>query len=153
MNDQRHEADQPSQPTGPLWHGAPPQTPAYGTPPVGASGSAAPAAPPKRRTSRTPLLVGGLAALLLIGGGAGALLLNPTGSSSQPNTAPQAEQRFPVAPAPVQQASATPENPPIWDIVEEYLKHQKVIKPLKVNEPKLIGVKGNPGLANYSKQA
>lgn len=55
--------------------------------------------------------------------------------------------------APVQQASATPENPPIWDIVEEYLKHQKVIKPLKVNEPKLIGVKGNPGLANYSKQA
>ncbi len=107
MNDQRHEADQPSQPTGPLWHGAPPQTPAYGTPPVGASGSAAPAAPPKRRTSRTPLLVGGLAALLLIGGGAGALLLNPTGSSSQPNTAPQAEQRFPVAPAPVQQASAS----------------------------------------------
>ncbi|MDY0330697.1 MAG: thiosulfohydrolase SoxB [Thiomonas sp.] len=53
--------------------------------------------------------------------------------------------------APVQKASATPENPPIWDIVEEYLKHQKVIKPLKVNEPKLIGVKGNPGLANYSK--
>ncbi len=53
--------------------------------------------------------------------------------------------------APVQQASATPDNPPIWDIVEEYLKHQKVIKPLKVNEPKLIGVKGNPGLASYSK--
>jgi sulfur-oxidizing protein SoxB len=53
--------------------------------------------------------------------------------------------------APVQQASATPDNPPIWDIVEEYLKHQKVIKPLKVNEPKLIGVKGNPGLANYNK--
>jgi sulfur-oxidizing protein SoxB len=53
--------------------------------------------------------------------------------------------------APVQQASATPENPPIWDIVEEYLKHQKVIKPLKVNEPKLVGVKGNPGIADYSK--
>ncbi|MGC8807953.1 MAG: thiosulfohydrolase SoxB [Thiomonas sp.] len=53
--------------------------------------------------------------------------------------------------APVQQASATPDNPPIWDIVEEYLKNQKVIKPLKVNEPKLIGVKGNPGLASYNK--
>ncbi|MDE2129569.1 MAG: thiosulfohydrolase SoxB [Betaproteobacteria bacterium] len=53
--------------------------------------------------------------------------------------------------APVQQASANASNPPIWDIVEEYLKHQKVIKPLKPNEPKLIGVKGNPGLAQYNK--
>lgn len=53
--------------------------------------------------------------------------------------------------APVQKASATPDNPPIWEIVEEYIKHQKVIKPLKVNEPKLIGIKHNPGLADYGK--
>ncbi|WP_342131652.1 thiosulfohydrolase SoxB [Hydrogenophaga sp. OTU3427] len=36
---------------------------------------------------------------------------------------------------------------PIWDVVAGYLRDQKVIKQLKVNQPKLLGVDGNPGLA------
>ena len=51
--------------------------------------------------------------------------------------------------APVGQAAATAANPPIWDVVEAYLKHHKVIRPLKPNEPRLIGVGSNPGLAEY----
>jgi sulfur-oxidizing protein SoxB len=34
----------------------------------------------------------------------------------------------------------------IWDQVEHWLRDKKHIKPVKINEPKLIGVKGNPGL-------
>lgn len=51
--------------------------------------------------------------------------------------------------APVSQAAANASNPPIWDVVEQYLKHQKVIKPLKPNSPKLIGMQADPGLAEY----
>jgi sulfur-oxidizing protein SoxB len=36
---------------------------------------------------------------------------------------------------------------PIWDVVAEYLRDQKVIKPVKLNEPKIIGMEGNPGMA------
>jgi sulfur-oxidizing protein SoxB len=36
----------------------------------------------------------------------------------------------------------------IWDQMEAWLKDKKHIKPVKINEPKLIGVKGNPGLTN-----
>lgn len=36
---------------------------------------------------------------------------------------------------------------PIYDIVSGYLRSKKVITPRKLNMPKLIGVKGNPGLA------
>jgi len=32
-------------------------------------------------------------------------------------------------------------------VVESYLKAQKVIKPVKPNTPKLLGVAGDPGLA------
>jgi sulfur-oxidizing protein SoxB len=49
--------------------------------------------------------------------------------------------------APVSKAAASAGNPPIWDVVEEYLKHKKVIKPLKPNQPKLIGIPSDPGLA------
>ena len=38
---------------------------------------------------------------------------------------------------------------PIWDVVAEYLRDQKRIKIRKLNTPKLIGVKGNPGIADY----
>jgi sulfur-oxidizing protein SoxB len=48
--------------------------------------------------------------------------------------------------APVAEASKNA-GPPIWDVVESYLKANKVIKPVKPNTPKLIGVAGNPGLA------
>jgi S-sulfosulfanyl-L-cysteine sulfohydrolase len=38
-------------------------------------------------------------------------------------------------------------GPPIWDVVETYLKAQKVIKPVTLNNPTLQGMAGNPGLA------
>lgn len=36
---------------------------------------------------------------------------------------------------------------PIWDVMETYFKAHPVIKARKLNQPKLIGVKGNPGIA------
>jgi len=36
---------------------------------------------------------------------------------------------------------------PIWDVVSGYLRDKKVITPRKLNLPKLIGVKGNVGIA------
>ena len=36
---------------------------------------------------------------------------------------------------------------PIWDVVVRHLKARKTIGPLSVNQPRLIGVVGNPGLA------
>jgi S-sulfosulfanyl-L-cysteine sulfohydrolase len=47
--------------------------------------------------------------------------------------------------APVQEASKNA-GPPIWDVVESYLKSQKVLKPIAVNNPKLLGMDGNPGI-------
>ncbi|MBI5752121.1 MAG: thiosulfohydrolase SoxB [Hydrogenophilales bacterium] len=35
---------------------------------------------------------------------------------------------------------------PIWDVVAEYLKSVKVIKKVKLNQPKLIGMGKNPGM-------
>lgn len=36
---------------------------------------------------------------------------------------------------------------PIWDVVADYLKEQGTVKIKKLNTPKLVGVKGNPGIA------
>jgi S-sulfosulfanyl-L-cysteine sulfohydrolase len=37
---------------------------------------------------------------------------------------------------------------PIWDVVAEYLRDVKVIKPVKLNLPKIVGIgKDNPGIA------
>jgi len=36
---------------------------------------------------------------------------------------------------------------PIWDIVAEYLREEKVAKVTKLNTPKILNVKGNPGIA------
>jgi sulfur-oxidizing protein SoxB len=36
---------------------------------------------------------------------------------------------------------------PIWDLVSGYLRDKKVVKQLKINAPKVIGIEGNPGLA------
>jgi S-sulfosulfanyl-L-cysteine sulfohydrolase len=47
--------------------------------------------------------------------------------------------------APVAEASKNA-GPPIWEVVETYLKAKKVIKPVKPNTPQLVGVAGNPGL-------
>ncbi len=48
--------------------------------------------------------------------------------------------------APVAEASKNA-GPPVWDVVESYLKAKKVIKPVKPNTPQLLGVAGNAGLA------
>jgi len=39
---------------------------------------------------------------------------------------------------------------PIWDIVADYLRDQKVAKVTKFNTPKLKSIAGNPGIAGYS---
>ncbi len=39
---------------------------------------------------------------------------------------------------------------PIWEIVADYLRDQKVAKVTKFNTPKLKNVAGNPGIAGYS---
>jgi len=36
---------------------------------------------------------------------------------------------------------------PIWDIVARYLRSKKVVRPVTLNRPALIGVAGNPGLS------
>ena len=47
--------------------------------------------------------------------------------------------------APVAEASKNA-GPPVWEVVETYLKDKKVIKPVKPNVPQLVGVAGNAGL-------
>ena len=37
---------------------------------------------------------------------------------------------------------------PVWDVVATHLRAKKVIKGVKINEPTLIGMKGNPGMAS-----
>jgi len=36
---------------------------------------------------------------------------------------------------------------PVWDVVTKYLRERKTVAPIRPNVPRLIGVKGNPGLA------
>jgi S-sulfosulfanyl-L-cysteine sulfohydrolase len=48
--------------------------------------------------------------------------------------------------APVQEASKNA-GPPVWEVLETYLKANKTLKPPKLNNPKLLGMDGNPGLA------
>ena len=48
--------------------------------------------------------------------------------------------------APVAEASKNA-GPPVWDIVETYLRAKKVIKSVTPNTPQLVGVAGNLGLA------
>ena len=48
--------------------------------------------------------------------------------------------------APVAEVSKNA-GPPVWDVVETYLKAHKVVKPPKLNVPSLVGMAGNPGLA------
>ena len=40
---------------------------------------------------------------------------------------------------------------PIWEVVADYLRDQKSIKIDKLNTPKLVNVKGNPGIDAYVK--
>jgi sulfur-oxidizing protein SoxB len=48
--------------------------------------------------------------------------------------------------APVQEASKNA-GPPVWEVVEAWLKDKKTVAPRKLNNPRLLGVEGNPGIA------
>jgi len=37
---------------------------------------------------------------------------------------------------------------PIWDVVARYLRAKKTVRPVILNEPRLVGVEGNPGIAS-----
>ena len=50
--------------------------------------------------------------------------------------------------APVAEGGGGPtRGEPIWDVVEKYLRDQKVIKQPRLNAPRLLDMAGNPGLA------
>jgi sulfur-oxidizing protein SoxB len=49
--------------------------------------------------------------------------------------------------APVAEGARTSGLKPVWELVEPWLKAQKVVRPRAVNAPRLIGTQGNPGLA------
>jgi sulfur-oxidizing protein SoxB len=56
-----------------------------------------------------------------------------------------AQKRYKVAGwAPVAEGAS---GEPIWDLVSRYLRAKQTVTPLRVNQPRLIGVKDNPGLA------
>jgi len=40
------------------------------------------------------------------------------------------------------------EGEPVWDVVSRWLKDKKTIRNLEINTPRLVGVDGNPGIAN-----
>ncbi len=48
--------------------------------------------------------------------------------------------------APVAEASKNA-GPPVWDVVETWLKANPVVKPRQLNNPRLLGMDGNPGIA------
>jgi sulfur-oxidizing protein SoxB len=57
----------------------------------------------------------------------------------------EASKRYKVAGwAPVAEGAS---GEPVWDVVETWLKDKKRIAPRTLNSPRLIGLKGNPGIA------
>ncbi|MBF5004667.1 thiosulfohydrolase SoxB [Diaphorobacter caeni] len=59
-----------------------------------------------------------------------------------------AEKKYKVAGwAPVAEEAKSAGNKQIWELVEPWLKDQKVIAPRKLNEPELLNVKPNEGIA------
>ena len=57
----------------------------------------------------------------------------------------EADRKYKVAGwAPVAEGA---QGEPIWDLVAGYLRAKKTIKPVRLNLPRLIGVKDNPGMA------
>ena len=49
--------------------------------------------------------------------------------------------------APVSEEAKSAGNKPVWEVVEQWLKAKGHVAARKLNTPRLIGVKGNPGLA------
>ena len=39
---------------------------------------------------------------------------------------------------------------PVWDVVADYLRDRKQVTVDKLETPRLTGVKGNPGIADYA---
>jgi S-sulfosulfanyl-L-cysteine sulfohydrolase len=57
----------------------------------------------------------------------------------------EAQKRYKVAGwAPVAEGAS---GEPVWDLVSRYLRAQRFITPRRVNQPRLLGVKDNPGLS------
>jgi len=57
----------------------------------------------------------------------------------------QAARRYKVAGwAPVAEGAG---GPPVWELVGSYLKSRKTVKPLRANPPRLLGVRGDPGIS------
>jgi sulfur-oxidizing protein SoxB len=57
----------------------------------------------------------------------------------------EADKRYKVAGwAPVTEGAT---GEPIWEVVARYLRRQRVVTPRPVNQPRLVGVKDNPGIA------
>ncbi|MCX7156945.1 MAG: thiosulfohydrolase SoxB [Rhodocyclales bacterium] len=57
----------------------------------------------------------------------------------------EADKKYKVAGwAPVAEGA---KGEPVWDVVARYLRDKKTITPRKLNQPRLIGTKGNPGIA------
>ncbi|MBL8472000.1 MAG: thiosulfohydrolase SoxB [Rhodocyclaceae bacterium] len=48
--------------------------------------------------------------------------------------------------APVSEDARKQGGPLIWDVVEQYLKAHPALKAPRINQPKLVGMQGNPGL-------
>jgi sulfur-oxidizing protein SoxB len=56
-----------------------------------------------------------------------------------------AQKKYKVASwAPVAEGAS---GEPVWDVVVNYLREKKVIRPPQLNRARLIGVKGNLGIA------
>ena len=51
--------------------------------------------------------------------------------------------------APVAEEAARAGNKPVWEVVESWLKSRPGgrVAPRRINTPRLVGVKGNPGMA------
>lgn len=49
--------------------------------------------------------------------------------------------------APVAEEAKNAGGAPVWDVVAQYLRQIKTVKPVKLNLPTLKGVDGNPGIA------
>ena len=48
--------------------------------------------------------------------------------------------------APVSEEASRAGNPPVWDVVETWLKSRTRVTPRQINTPRLVGVQGNPGI-------
>jgi len=49
--------------------------------------------------------------------------------------------------APVAEEAKNAGGEPIWDVMAKYLRDRKVLKPVSLNLPRLVGVERNPGIA------